>query len=282
MPFVTAIVATVAAVVSTVVPIVTAIAATVASLVAPVVSAIATLAGVVVSTLSPAISTIVNLVGGVVELLSAGIQGSVELIKTTIAEPLGDIISGLKTAIVDMTTAITEPLKPILNPIKDSLISIKDFVVETKSWITAELAPVAELIQVVNSISAVVFIKSLIDGTAGITNIVGEVADESGAKTAQAIAMLYKDIVSTSIGTTTFIQKQSLALAETIDNYNENIRKDTELALGVLEKSLGEHITEVAMVIGGEVDNSRRKIYAIERRIEDLPHFQQMLINALA
>ena len=268
--------------VASVASVVVTIAATVASVIAPVLSAIGGIVGTVVSALAPAVTTVINLVGGIVEVLSAGVQTAVTAIKTTIAEPLGNVISGLKTAIGEIATAITEPLKPILMPIKESLISIKDFVVGTKTWITAELAPVAELIEVVNTVSAVVFIKQLIEGTAGITQVIGEVEAESGIATAQAIAMLYQNIVDTSIGTTTFIHDQSVALANTIDNYDEKIREDNKIAMSMLSDAMDEQVTQVAKSLTERITPIESDVTMVARRTEDLPYFQEMLIRALS
>lgn len=282
MPLVTAIVATVAAATVAVASVAVAVAATVAAVIAPVVAAVGSIVSTVVATIAPVVGGIIDIVGGVVEIISAGVQGVVTTIKTTIAEPLGNIISGLKTAIGDIAAAITEPLKPILTPIKESLISIKDFVVETKTWISAELAPVGELIEVINTVSAVMFVKQLIEGTADITQIIGDVEGESGAATAQAIAMLYNDIVDTTIGTTNLIHDQGVALANAIDNYDEKIREDNRIALAMLKGAMDDHVTQVADSLTGRINPIEHDVIMIARRTEDLPYFQDMLIKALS
>lgn len=282
MPPAIAVVAGIGSAVASVAGVVAGIAATVTAVIAPVVAAIGSVVSVVVSALAPAITGIIEVIGGIVEAVSVGVQGAVGVIKTTIAEPLGNIITGLKTAIGEVVTAITEPLAPILNPIKDSLVSIKDFVVETQTWIQTELAPVGELIEVINTVSAVMFVKQLIEGTASITQIIGDVESESGAATAQAIALLFQDIVDTSIGTVSFVREQSVALANTVDSYDKKIREDNRIALAMLSDSVDEHITQVADGLTGRVEGIDTEITMIARRTEDLPYFQDMLIKALS
>lgn len=282
MPVVTAIVATVGAVAATVGSVVVAVAATVGAVLAPAIAAISSVVGGIVSAVGSVLGGIVNVIGGIVEVMSAGLQAAVTAVKTTIVEPIGNIITGLKTAIGEVIGAITEPLAPILNPIKDSLIVIKDFVVDTQTWITGELAPVGELIEVINTVSAIMFVKQLIDGTLGVTEIIGEVADGNALATAQAIVELSQNIVDTSIGTLSYVHESNIALANAIDNYDEKIREDNQIALAMVEDALTEQVTQVADSLSGRLTPMESNVTMIARRTEDLPYFQEMLIKALA
>lgn len=282
MPIVSGIIAVTAAVVSTVGAVAVAVAASVGAVLAPAIAAIGSVVGAVISTIGSVLGGIVNVIGGVVEIMSAGLQSAVTALKTTIVEPLGNIVTGLKTAIGDIVTAITEPLSPILNPIKDSLIAIKDFVVETQSWITTELAPVGELIEVLNTVSAVMFVKQLIDGTLGITEVIGEVADGNAMATAQAIVELSNNIVDISVGTLNYVHESNVALANAIDNYDEKIRADNQIALAMLEDAISDEVTQVADSLTGRIIPIESNVTMIARRTEDLPYFQDMLIKALA
>jgi len=282
MPVVTAIIATAAVVAATVGATVVAIAATVGAVIAPAIAAIGAVVGAVGAAVGSVLGGIINVIGGIVEVMSAGLQAAVTTLKTTIVEPIGNIITGLKTAIGEVITAITEPLAPILNPIKDSLITIKDFVVETKTWITAELAPVGELIEVINTASAIMFVKQLIDGTLGVTEVIGEVADGSSLATAQAIVELSNNIVDVSVGTLEYVHESNIALANAIDNYDEKIREDNRIALAMLEDAMFEQVTMVANSLTQRVTPLESDVTMIARRTEDLPYFQDMLIRALA
>ncbi len=281
MPIVTAIIVTAAAVIGTVGAIAGAVIATVGAILAPAIAAIAGVVGGVVSAIGGVLGGLVNVIGGIVEVMSAGLQAAVGALKTSIIEPLGNIISGLKAAIGEIAGAITEPLAPILNPIKDSLMAIKGFVAETQTWIAAELAPVAELIEVVNTVSAIMFVKQLIDGTLGVTEIIGEVADGSTIATAQAIVELSQNIVDISIGTLNYVHESNVALANAIDNYDEKIREDNRIALAMLSDSIDKQVMQVANSLTEQLLPIESDVTMVTRRTEDLPYFQDMLIRAL-
>jgi len=259
-----------------------AVVATVAAVIAPIVATVVSVVSGVIATIAPVIGSIIETIGGIVEGISAGIQGAVEALKTTIAEPLGNIISGLKTAIGDIVSAITEPLAPILNPIKESLVSIKDFAVDINTWVNVQLAPVGELVTAINSISAVLFVKQLIEGTAGITQVIGKVADGEAEATAQAIAMLYNNIVDLSISTIDFAHDQSVALAKSIDEYDVRLRQDNQAALAMLEDTLDMQVQNVTASLTERITPIENGVTRITRRTEDLPYFQRMLVRALA
>lgn len=261
---------------------VVAVVATVGAVIAPIIAGIASVVGGIVSAVGTVLGAVIQTVGGIVEAISAGVQGAVAGIKTAIVEPLGNVIAGLKTAVGNIIKVITEPLAPILNPIKDSLIAIKDLALEIDVWVKAELAPVAELIEVVNTVSAIMVVKQLIEGTGDITQIIGDVEGETGAATAQAIVMLYKDIVNTTVATTTMIHDQGLALATSIDNYDEHLREDNQIALAMLSDSLDEQVTQVANSLTGRITPIESDVTLLAFKMQDVPRFQDMLIKALS
>lgn len=280
MPVVTAIVATVVTAASVVGAVAVAVVATVGTVVAAVVGTIATVVGSVTSVLGAALGGAIETVGGIVELVSTGVQGAVGAIKSTIAEPLGNIITGLKTAIIEVGQAITEPLMPILNPIKDSLVSMKDFMVEVKTWLELELAPVGELIEVVNTLSAIAFVKQLIEGTGDITSVLGDVEKESGLATVQAIATLYKGINEIGIATMKYTHDQTLAVAKAMDEFDTRIKEDNQIAYAMLTGAVDAQMTNVANALTGRIDPIQTKTTMIANRTTSLPFFQEMLVRA--
>lgn len=282
MPVVTAIVAAVVTAASVVGAVAVAVVATVGTVVAAVVGTIATVVGSVTSLLGAALGGAIETVGGIIEVISSGVQGAVGAIKSSIAEPIGNIISGLKTAVLDVGAAITEPLMPILNPIKDSLVSMKDFMVEVKTWLELELAPVSELIEVVNTLSAIQFVKQLIEGTGDITSVLGDVEKESGLATVQAIATLFKGINDIGIATMKYTRDQTIAVAKSIDDFDERIREDNKTAYALLTGAVDEQITQVTNAMSLRFNPIESDVIMITRRTEDIPYFQDMLIKALA
>lgn len=281
MPVVTAIVVTVAAAAATVAAVAVAVVATVGAVVATVVSTITAVIGTVTSMLGAALGGVIETVGGIVEAISTGVQGVVTTIKTSIAEPIGNIISGLKTAITEVVSAITEPLAPILNPIKDSLVAMKEFMVEVEAWVSVQLAPVAELIELVNTLSAIAFVKQLIEGTADVADVLGDVEKESGLATVKAILTLHKNITDIGIATMKYTRDQTYAVAKSIDDFDERIREDNQAAYALLTAAVETQMTQVAQVLTGEIDAVNTDVTMVTQRTQSVPYFQDMLLKAL-
>lgn len=261
---------------------VVAVAATVAAVIAPIVAGIASIVGGIVSAIGSVLGGIINTLGYIARGITFSFQVSMVQLKATILYPIGQILLGVKAAITAFATAVTAPLAPILNPIKDSLITIKDFVQETQIWVDAELAPVGELIKAIQAISAIMVVKKLIDGTGDITQILGGVAEGESMKTAQAIAMLYNSIVDTTISMAETVNAQSTLLAKSIDEYDENVRADTKIAMAMLSDNIYGQVDMVANSLTGELSPVESSVRMIARRTEDMPFFQNMLIRSLA
>lgn len=281
MPPVAAIGAFVVGTAAAVASVAVAVVATIAAVIAPVVAAIGAVISGVVATIAPVLSAVIETVGGIVEGISGALQGAVEFIRTSIAEPFGKIVEALKTGITNIAKAITEPLKPILDPIKDSLVSIKDFVADTQTWIKTQLVPVEDLAFLVNTISAVSFVKQLLEGTTSISKVIGDVAEESGLKTAQAITVLWRETVQISTGILENVRDHHVLLTKTINDTDERLRKDMKLAIAYTEETIKGEVEKVKDGLSDRIMPMEHTIAGIERRTMDLPFFQRMLIRAI-
>ncbi len=281
MPPALAFVGFVAGAAATVASVVVPIVSTIAAVVGPVVAAVGSVITTIVSTVGAVLGPVIETVGGIVEVISGAIKGAVEVIRTTIAEPIANIVEGLKKGIVDIAKAITEPLKPILNPIKDTLVTIKDFVADTQLWVETQLKPVAELISVINTISAVMFVKQLLEGTTSVSQVIGDVAEESGLKTAEAITVLWRETVQMGTGILENVRDHYTLLGDTIDDTDERLRKDMALAIEYTKETIQGEIDKVQHALSERLTPMELEIAGIERRTMDLPFFQQMLIRAI-
>lgn len=281
MPPVAAVGAFVAGAAAAVASVAVAIVSTIAAVIAPVVAAISSVISGIVAVIGPVITSVIETVGGIVEGISGALQGAVEFIRTSIAEPFANIVKALKTGITNIVKAITEPLKPILNPIKDSLVAIKDFVADTATWINTQLVPVKELVELVNAISAVMVVKQLLEGTTSISQVIGDVAEESGLKTAQAITVLWRETVQMGTGILKNVRDHYVIVNDTINETDERLRKDMKLALEYTKETLKGEIDKVSDALSDRIMPLEHRIAGIERRTMDLPFFQQMLIRAL-
>ena len=258
-----------------------AVVSTVAAVVGPVVAAVGSVVTGIVSTIGAVLGPVIETVGGIVEGISGAIQGAVELIRTTVAEPIANIVEALKKGIGDIAKAITEPLKPILDPIKDTLVTVRDFMADTQLWVETQLKPVAELISVINTISAVNFVKMLLEGTEDIGKIIGDVADESGLKTAEAITVLWRETVQIGTGIMDNVRDHYTLLGDTIDDTDERLRADMQLSIEYAKGTIQGEIDKVRDALSEQLTPMELQIAGIERRTMDLPFFQQMLIRAL-
>ena len=282
MTFIVAVVVTVgAAVVATVATVAAVVVSTVVAVVGSVVAVVSSVVGGIVATLGPLISSVINTVGGIVEGISGEIQGVIELIRTKVAEPFANIVEALKTGIGEMVTKITAPVKPILDPIVETMTSIHDFVAGTQTWIETQMKPIEELVDLVNTISAINVVKGLLEGTISIGQVIGDVAEESGLKTAEAITILWRDTVQMGTGILEDMRNQYTIVTGVIDDTDERLRKDMKIALEYTEETLKGEIRRVTEPLYDRVGPLEREIAGIERRTMDLPFFQSMLIRAL-
>ena len=266
---------------SAVASVVVGVVSTIAAVIGPVLATVSSIVGGVITTIGSVLTPIIESVGGIVEGISSVVKGAVEVIRTTIAEPIADIVEALKTGIAEVAKAITEPLKPILNPIKDTLVTIKDFVADTSLWVETQLKPVAELVTVINTISAVSFVKMLLEGTTDIAGIIGDIEAEAGAKTAEAITVLWRETVQIGTGILENVRDHYILLADTIDDTDERLRADVQLALEYTQETIQGEIDKVTDALSEQLAPMELQIAGIERRTMDLPFFQRMLICAI-
>ena len=266
-----------AAVGSTIGGIVSAIGA----VVGPILSTVGEIVGGIVTTIGSVLGPVIKAVGGVLETISAGIQAGLDVVKAKIAWIDQVLITPIKGFIGDVMKAMYAPVKPILEPIRDSLVAIRDFVVDTRTWIVTELKPVADLVEFIQDISAIVIIKDLLTGTSTIGDIIGRAGETADAATLEAITVLYRDIVQTTTGTLEIVRNHYTRLSDTINDTDERLRKDMDLAIAYTKETIQGEIDKVRDALSDRILPIEHRIAAIERRAMDLPFFQEMLIRAL-
>lgn len=261
--------------------IVAGIASTIGAVAGSIVTAVGSVVSTIAASLGAALTPILKSVVGIVDAISGTAQAAIEVIRTTIAEPIGKVVQSLKAGIGDIAKALTEPLKPILDPIYDTLVTVHDFMADTQAWITTELKPVADLVGLIDDISALVVVKRILEGTTDIADILGDIEKAAGAKTAEAIAILWRDTVQITTGTLDIVRGHYTRLSDTIDGLDERLRKDMELAIKYAEEKLRGEVREIIDPLSERIWTAEREIAGIDRRTTDLPFFQTMLIRAL-
>jgi len=224
---------------------------------------------------------VIEAVGGVLEGISAGLQAGLDVVKAEIAKYTAYIKNTLHGTLGRWMRVIGETCKPIIVPIKDSLVAIRDFVVDTRTWIVTELKPVVDLVQFINDISALAVVTDLLAGTTIIADILGRAGDNADAATLEGITVLYREIVQSTTGTLEIVRNHYTRLSDTIDDTDERLRADMQLAIEYTKGTIQGEIDKVRDALSERLTPMELQIAGIERRMEDLPFFQEMLIRAL-
>lgn len=293
---VAAVVATVAAVAATVAAVVGAIvgsiavsiAATVFSIVSaiadvvgPILDLVGQIVGGIIVTLGNVLKQIIEAVGGVLETIATGLKTGIESVTEAMkpyVETITKKVNDLFTYTVDV---LVTPFKPILIPIRDSLKYIHDYVKGTQAWIVTQLKPVGDMIGLINDISALATIKKLLTGQMEIAEILGDKSEDPMLNLTTSIFVLYRDIVQTTTDTLELTRNTYTRLRDTIDEFDERIRKDMALAIAYVKETVQGKIDEVRDALSERLTPMELQVAGIERRTMDLPFFQQMLIRAL-
>lgn len=257
------------------------ITATISAAAGSIVTTVGGIVSSITTTLGTTLGSVIEGVGGIAEGVSGTIEAALETIRTGIAEPFGEVVQSLKAGIGEIAKAITEPVKPILDPIRETLVDLHGFMADTQAWIQTELKPVADLVDFVNDISAILVVKRLLEGTTDIAEIIGDVEGESGAATAQAIAVLYRDMAAITTDTLDTLRGHYTRLNETIEGIGDRIRQENKVALAYVEETLKGELRELTDPLYERVGPLERELAYIERRTMDLPFFQEMLIRSI-
>lgn len=252
-----------------------AVAAAVATVVAAVVVTIGAVIGMVAVTIGNLIGAVI---GNITNLLAQGV-GS---IKSALAKPLANIYNGIVDAVQAIQMEIEYHSLTTFKPIVDGMLAIKDFVITTYKWVEAALAPIQGLIDVVNVISAVGLIKRLLEGQADLADAIQAVYKTAGESTAFAMLEMYNTIIDVSILTTKMVRDNYTALATSIVFVEEKIAEERVLALATLQATIDDDVSMVANALSSEITMTDTKITMVALKVNNVSHFQDMLLSALA
>ena len=286
---VAAIAATIAAVVAAVIG---SIALSIAGTVSAVVSAISNVVGPILDivgkivkgilvTLRDVLGQIIKAVGGVLETIATGVKAGIEAVNEAlkpVVEKVMKYVRGVQKGFVDV---VIEPCKPILIPIRDTLKYIHDFITGTREWIVTQLKPVADLVGLINDISALATVKRLLTGQMEIAEILGDTSQDYMLNLASSIFVLYRDVVQTSVDTLEIVRNHYTRLRDSIDEFDERMRRDMALAIAYAKETIQGEIDKVRDALSERLTPMELEIAGIERRTMDLPFFQEMLIRAI-
>jgi hypothetical protein len=243
---------------------------------------VAAVAATVAATVATAVATAVAAAGSVVGTVTAALTSTIGQVVTTVGSVIQAVTASLKTGIVKLASAITKPLEPILLPIKNSLQAIYDYMKGVETWVSTQLKPYKELVDLIDTITGLAVIKDLTSGIAAVGKLLGDVADGKGESTAAAIAQLLAGITKTTVGILDTTREQYIALSDRIENFRSTIEANFARRMTEMQATIYQAISGVEDSLTGRSITVQRQVTAISRRIEDLPWFMSMLLRVLS
>jgi len=255
-------------------------------------SVVGSAAGGIISTIGGVASTLLSGVGG----LASGAVDAVVNLAGSLTTMIGNLSSGLTDAINRITLPITKTIKStfgvlrtvidpvataIMTPIKDTLVIIKGAVDMVMSPVEAILKPVIAARELINSVSTLKVLYDVIEGQAEISELIGAVADGEAGKTAEAIAVLYRDITGTTISMIDKVDSETKMLWASIDSFDERIKTSVDEKMALMKADVMSAVTPRLDTLGVGQEAITRGMARISRHIDDEPWFAWMLLRAL-
>ena len=257
-----------------IVPVVTSLAATLGTAVVKVGAAISSL---IISSGAYAGSTMVRAAGSITAAignLSAGLYSAIESIAIPVTKAITDAAGAITYVVDPIATAI-------LTPIKDTLVLVAGAVDMIKAPVNALLEPVIAARELINSVASLKILYDVLRGAGEISDMLGAIGDGEAAKTAEAIAILYRDITSTTVGMINKVDVETKALWASVDKFDERIKTSVDEGVEITKAEIMAMLTPRLDTMGAGSDKLTGELARLTRHLEDVPWFMWMLIRAL-
>lgn len=246
----------------------------------------------VVAAVGGVVAGVAALVGGLVSGIAAAIGPALSGIISAITAPIAQIastvhaaVSGitaqLSTGIANLKGFIDATTAPILDPIKNAWTTIHSYIETIKETVAPMLEPFEDVMDVVNTYRDIKILGRILTGSEGIARLVGYVKDGKLLEFGRAVSDLYEMTAATTVA---ILERQN---AER-EGFNEKLRYiDTSIRKLIEEtqsKALAKvygRVTDIAGDLLGRVAGINENLERIQRRTEDVPWFQEMLIKSL-
>lgn len=269
------------AIATTVIPVVSAIVATISGVVTTVVATVGSVIAGITSAIGGIVAPLINTVGGIVKGISLTIGEALKPIAASVKTAVSHVATDLELSIIKIKGAINATVAPVLNPIKDTLAALHSYIVNTHGWVFEILEPVRTAIEIANTASSLMMIKTLLSDYEGITVLINEAAERNDLGAAQAIAELYRSIVHASTGLMEMVNEHMIAFDDKVIHAEERIKEANRLAIEELNGKIQEKFIRFEQSMKYENYVLERRVERVSRRTEDLPYFSGMLIKAL-
>ncbi len=259
-----------AAIGTTVLSIASAIGTTVLSIASAILSTIGNLA-------AWTFNTVVNLAVGLTEAigsLSAGLTEAIKAITLPVTKMITDATGAIVSVVDPVATAI-------LTPIKDTLVIVKGAVDMITGPVNALLEPVIAARELIGAVSSLKILYDVLRGQAEIAELLGAIGDGEAAKTAEAIAILYRDITSTTVGMIDKVDTETEMLWTSIDKFDERIKTSVAEGVELTKAEVMAMVTPRLDTIGVGQAKMTGEIARLSRHLEDVPWFSWMFLRML-
>jgi phage-related protein len=256
---------------------VVAIGAVIGGVAGAVAAAVGPIAAAISATLGPIVASVTSIVAGIAGTISAAVGA----LATQVTNAVGPLVTSLKAGIAKIVSAITTATAPILQPLADALGLISAKLKAVDAWLVAELAIVHDAIQVASAAATVKLLVDLVKGTAGISDVIGKVAEGKGFETAVAIARLTKSIATLGVGVVDRIDEHWNIIEAEIKTWPETFGRELDMQIEQEKAEILSLMTPKIVEVGRYQERVTREVAALWRHIEDESWFAYMLVRAL-
>ena len=309
------------AVASAIGPIVAAISSAVAPAVAAIGSVIGSITSAIGSALAPVMSTIGGITDAVLTAVGQTVGGLVKTIGDTVGpfvDKLGEAITSLTNGITEAARPILEPIKGALEAVHAKVKAVEDWVM-TAFHPSAELAELKaahpevwaasdgsnvvfrdllvsrgiitstkgsllllpDAIETINQVATLKILADLAKGQASVADLLGRISEGKSFETAQAIALLSKSIVTTTVGIMDRVDSEIGILRAGIDTFDERLESELGHYAAQTKAEVLAAVTPRLDILGENALAVNSKIARLSRHIEDESWFVYMLIKTL-
>lgn len=309
------------AVASVVGPIAATIASALGPAVAAIGSVIGAITSTIGSALAPVLQTVGGLANWVVTSVGQTVGSLVQTIATTtkpFITKLSEAIGNLVTGITETTRPILEPIKDGLQIVYDKVQTVNQWVTSAfhpsarldelqraypeiwSEWAgdkdlflnslasrniisstEAVLLRLPDAIETINQIATLKVLSDLVRGQASIGELLGKISEGKGFETAQAIALLIKNIASTTVGIMDRVDTEVGVLRASIETFDERVNSSLTEMTEQTKASILADVTPKMVILGGQQIQLSQQIAKVSRHIEDEAWFAAMLLRLL-
>lgn len=227
------------------------------------------------------VASIGAVIGPALSGIISAITAPISQIASTVFSSVSDIVTKLGAGIADLKGWIDATTAPILDPIKRGWETIHNYIETLKDTVKPILEPIEDVMDVVNTYRDIKILGRILTGSEGVSRLVEYVKDGKLLQFGRAISDLYEMTVATTVGILERQNAERESFEEKVKYIDTSIRDFIAETQSKTLARVYSRISGVAGKLSGDIAELDRNLGRIERRTEDLPWFQNMLLKAL-